>query len=447
MVISNEGMCKMTEIIKRTQSICPVCFNTVPANIIKEADTVFLEKNCEEHGSYKTVIWRGKPDYTSWERPKTPAYPEAAYTNISKGCPHDCGLCSEHRQHTCTVLIEVTSRCNLNCEFCFADSSGNEKDPDLKTIEHWYKKILEAGGPFNLQISGGEPTIRDDLPKIISMASHMGFSFIQLNTNGIMLSDYDYYKSLKEAGLSSVFLQFNEVSKEEINSLQGKEIINEKYRVIESSGKLGIGVILVCTVVPHKNDHLLWEIIKFGMDHAPTVRGVHFQPVSYFGRIPKLPEDRDRITLPEVMSKIVLQSDHKINLSDFAPSGCENARCSFHANYTLIDGAMLCVSKKTRCSCKENGIDGSRNSVKFVARNWSGVKSMKDTPKRKSFDELSQKIRNGFFSISGMAFQDVWNLDLERLKDCCIHVVNKDGHLIPFCAYNMTSADKKKLYR
>ena len=86
-------------------------------------------------------------------------------------------------------------------------------------------------------------------------------------------------------------------------------------------------------MVPNINDNILWEIIEFGLKNAPTVRGVHFQPVSYFGRIPKIPEDNDRITLPEVISKIVQQSDNRIKLSDFGPSGCENARCSFHANY------------------------------------------------------------------------------------------------------------------
>jgi Predicted Fe-S oxidoreductases len=369
------------------------------------------------------------------------------YTEVSKGCPHDCGLCSEHRQHTCTVLIEVTSRCNLNCEFCFADAHGNEPDPDMKTIEMWYKRIIEAGGPYNLQISGGEPTVREDLHEIISMASDKGFKFIQLNTNGINLTDYNYYEKLKEAGLKSIFLQFDDLSGEAMTKLRGREIIEDKLKVIENSAKLGIGVILVCTVVPNINDEKLWEIIEFGLKNAPTVRGVHFQPVSYFGRIPKTPEDKDRITIPEVISKIVEQSDNKIKVSDFGPPGCENALCSFHANYAYVDDKLIAVSKKSNCCSTEDGREGSRKAVKFVERNWSGVKIEKYVPKKNSFEELAQKIKNGFFSISGMAFQDAWNLDIDRLKDCCIHVVSKEGNLIPFCAYNITSSDQKKLYR
>lgn len=46
-----------------------------------------------------------------------------------------------------------------------------------------------------------------------------------------------------------------------------------------------------------------------------------------------------------------------------------------------------------------------------------------------------------------MAFQDIWNLDLERVKDCCIHVVNPEGKLIPFCLYNITDINGNYMYR
>jgi hypothetical protein len=46
-----------------------------------------------------------------------------------------------------------------------------------------------------------------------------------------------------------------------------------------------------------------------------------------------------------------------------------------------------------------------------------------------------------------MAFQDAENLDLERLRGCCISVVSADGKLVPFCAYNLTSREGKSLYR
>ena len=72
-------------------------------------------KSCSEHGEFQTILWRGEPLYEEWKRHKTPAYPLNPFTMVSKGCPHDCGLCNDHRQHTCTALIEITERCNLSC--------------------------------------------------------------------------------------------------------------------------------------------------------------------------------------------------------------------------------------------------------------------------------------------------------------------------------------------
>lgn len=58
------------EIIGWTYSVCPVCLKRIPAVRVKENDSVYLHKDCEIHGHFKTVIWRGKPDYLTWEQQK-----------------------------------------------------------------------------------------------------------------------------------------------------------------------------------------------------------------------------------------------------------------------------------------------------------------------------------------------------------------------------------------
>jgi uncharacterized radical SAM superfamily Fe-S cluster-containing enzyme len=62
-------------------------------------------------------------------------------------------------------------------------------------------------------------------------------------------------------------------------------------------------------------------------------------------------------------------------------------------------------------------------------------------------DVFLREIATRSFTISAMAFQDADNLDLERLRGCCISVVSADGRLIPFCAYNLTSKEGRNLYR
>ncbi|MHB1652631.1 MAG: radical SAM (seleno)protein TrsS [Desulfitobacteriaceae bacterium] len=434
-----------------TESVCPHCLTRLPAARVMYDDKVFLEKTCPVHGKFKTLLWQGVPAWQSWVRPKIPSRPPVCYTEVEKGCPHDCGLCTEHRQHTCTALVEVTQRCNLNCSYCFASAGGQKTDPDLGAVEQWLERVYQASGGSNLQLSGGEPTVRDDLAEIIALARRRGFNFVQINSNGLRLAeDKEYVKALSEAGLNSVFLQFDGTKNEIYRRLRGRDLLAEKLQAIKNCAEQGVGVVLVPTVVPGVNDKNLGAIIHFALNNLPTVRGVHFQPVSYFGRYPKEPSDEERITLPQVMREIVEQTDGLIKLENLKPPGCENALCSFHGNFKLLpDGRVKALSNS--CCGVEKAEDGARKTRKFVELQWKGVSPLQILPgatkKENSWDELLFQLKTYSFSISGMAFQDVWNLDLERLKDCCIHVASSEGKLIPFCAYNLTSADGQSLYR
>jgi len=64
-----------------------------------------------------------------------------------------------------------------------------------------------------------------------------------------------------------------------------------------------------------------------------------------------------------------------------------------------------------------------------------------------TWDEFIKMARTRYLTISSMPFQDVWNVETDRLKGCCIHTVTPDGKLIPFCLFNINSLDGKTLYR
>ncbi|WP_250160342.1 radical SAM (seleno)protein TrsS [Clostridiisalibacter paucivorans] len=446
---------KYGEMIFKTESLCPICLKKIPAYRVKEDQRIYLEKECKEHGKFKTLIWNGIPDMDTWIRKKIPSKPKKSFKKIDKGCPFDCGLCDDHRQHTCTALIEVTERCNLECNFCFASSTKDlSEDPNLDKIKFWYKRVLEAGGPYNIQISGGEPTVRDDLDKIIKMGHDLGFEFIQLNTNGIRIGqDENYVKKLKESGLDSVFLQFDGTKEYIYKKLRGKGLFEIKIKAIENLNKYNIGIILVPTIVPGVNMSNIGEIIDFAIEHIPVIRGVHFQPVSYFGRFPSESSENIRITIPDIIREIEIQTNGRIKMESFKAPGCENSLCSFNGNYIYRGKKILeSISNKSCCSKVERAEIGSQKARNFVSRNWrlpnKRCRCSEDNfHEVTTFDDILDKLKTFNFSISGMAFQDVWNIDLDRLKDCCIHVVSNDGNLIPFCAYNLTDSDGNYLYR
>lgn len=442
-----------------TESVCPECLIRIPAARVQEGEDIYLEKTCPQHGDFRTILWRGAPEFSSWNRPKIPSYPEKPLTEKQQGCPYDCGLCPDHRQHTCSVLIEVTQRCDLHCTVCFADS-GTSRQPDLAMpeIARWYRRLVELGGPFNIQLSGGEPCVRDDLPEIIRLGRSCGFTYFQVNTNGLRLArDEAYLVELKKAGLSTVFLQFDGLCDCVYTRLRGRELLDEKMKVIQRCTDAGIGVVLVPTLVPGINVDQIGDILRFALEHMPVVRGVHFQPVSYFGRYPQIPDNGSRITIPEVIHEIEAQTGGLMPGGSFCPPGCENALCSFHANYILMpDSKLEALTRHTgeSCCCKPaSAAEGAAKTRAFVAENWpvpSTVEERRPANRRLSlgeWDTFVERRRTHSFFVSGMAFQDAWNLDLERLRDCCIHVASADGRLIPFCAYHLTGRGGNSLYR
>lgn len=449
-----------------TESVCPVCLAQVRAERQQCGAEVNLVKTCREHGTFRSLIWRGEPALSTWIRSKVPCFPILSYSKTEHGCPFDCGLCPLHEQHTCTMLLEITQRCNLRCPVCFASAGGKGAHTDLSLEEATilYERIMAASGPCNIQLSGGEPTLHSQLLDIIRQGRNKGFSFIQLNTNGLRLAETaDYAKMLREAGLSSVFLQFDGLREKSHQALRGRDLRHIKELAIRHCGAAGLGVVLVPTLIPGVNTEELGAIIAFGVQHAPTVRGVHFQPVSYFGRYPDYAQVEDRrLTLPELLQLLQEQGDGALLVEHFAPPACEHALCSAHASYIISEeGSLLPVGAGQSACCSSElpqqgfptALEGKQKSVAFTARQWgpappelSGA-PVQNEQDLDDFDRFLARARSYKFSISAMFFQDAWNLDLERLRGCCIHVAAPDGRIIPFCAYNLSAKDGTTLYR
>ena len=449
----------MKEPWEDTESLCPVCLNRIPARRAIEGENVYLEKTCPEHGSYKVLLWRGAELYREWGQRAEPAKgPQKRLTDTNKGCPYDCGLCPAHEADTCTVVMEVTYRCNLSCPICFASARKDSSyEPDLDMIRDMYQTILDCGGAYPVQLSGGEPTVRDDLPQIVNLGTQMGFSHIQINTNGIRLArDKEYLQELKDAGASVIYLQFDGVTDDVYRHTRGQDLLDLKLQAISNCAQARMGVILVPTLIPKVNDHQIGDIIQFAKERIPTVKGVHFQPVSYFGRYPAPPEDADRITIPDVLEAIMEQTKGEFKRRNFVPRRCEDAHCSFSSLFVLDEeGKLLPLTGVAQDLVSGAGyLKGTpaEQSRRFISRRW---RSNEEEPKTDCgccqskpgiWQSFFERASVYYLSITGMPFQDVWNIDLDRLKRCCIHVVTPDRKLIPLCAYYLTSVKGERLY-
>jgi uncharacterized radical SAM superfamily Fe-S cluster-containing enzyme len=456
----------MKEVISETRSLCPKCLSVIPASKVSEDEGVFLEKTCPDHGYFKALLWRGAPTYEDWGMGEDAPGAQKRQTQSANSCPNDCGLCPEHAAQTCTVLMEVTSRCNLSCPICFAGSSngGPGFHPDLSDIKAMFDTIIDAGGPYPVQLSGGEPTVRDDLPDIVSLAKKMGFYHVQINTHGLRLAkDREYLHRLKKAGTDLIYLQFDGISDDIYREIRGADLFDLKVKAIDNCAEAKIGVQLVPTLIPGVNDNQIGEMIKFAKERIPVVKGVHFQPVSYFGRYPSAPSDGARITTPDVLRALEMQTAGEVKAENFLPRRRQDSHCGFSGFFVLQEDNRLKATtvfkpeKPASAGCKDVSGFGSLKETpsehvrKFIDKKSRFIEPLPILPSKcacepqDSLTNIFERAHAHYLSISGMPFQDVWTIDLERLQGCCIHVVTPHKRLIPFCAHYLTNAAGQRL--
>jgi 7,8-dihydro-6-hydroxymethylpterin dimethyltransferase len=439
----------MPDLLTETQSLCPECLQIIPALKIEDNGSVYLVKTCPEHGEFKALIWRQNArHYADWAKDSVRGSGAVRnYSDVVKGCPYDCGLCPEHRTRACAAVIEVTHNCNLACPVCFAGAEKKQSpDPHIDVIRGMYQAVLEGAGVCTIQLSGGEPTLRDDLPEIAALGRKIGFKHILINTNGIRIAqDLNYLQRLKDSGAGTVYLQFDGTSDDVYRSIRGQNLFDVKTRAIANCALINIGVVLVPTVIPGINDQQLGDIIQFAKKWMPVVKGVHFQPVSYLGRYLHKPEDSDRITIPDVIAALETQTRGEIKAFHFLPRQVEESHCGFSGIFILTEEGKLqdMGGNKNPAENRTAGEIPEEDTRNFMARHWQIDDCCCQTGDRSDFVE---QLLHYNLTISGMPFQDVWNLDLARLRSCCIQVVTPDRRIIPFCAYYLTSAAGQRLY-
>jgi uncharacterized radical SAM superfamily Fe-S cluster-containing enzyme len=463
--------------IKNTKSICPECLKVLDASIFEDDCKVYIKKECPEHGSFQELYWS---DYDQYVRAEKLRYDGDGLNNprteTVNGCPYDCGICPEHKSHTALAIIDVTNRCNLTCPVCFANAAaaGYVYEPTREEIVGMLENLRENDPvpATALQFSGGEPTIRKELVDFIRKAKELGFRHVEVNTNGLRLAQSaDYCRELKEAGVSTVYLQFDGLTPEVYKFIRGVDLRDIKMKAIENCRQAGLhSLVLVVTLVKGVNDSQLGDIINFAVENFDVIRCINVQPVSLCGRLPQKERDRMRITIPDFMRLVEEQTEGKIKVSDFYPvptvvpvskavGALQDKRyveftahphCGM-ATYLLVENGKITpitryanVDKFVEIMKKvyENASKGSKKKAKLSL--LGAARHVKFSFLRKyllkvltegSYNSLGDLQRKTIL-LSSMHFMDPYNFDLERVQRCVIHYAVPDGRIIPFCTMN-----------
>src|SRR5205085_2167734 len=121
------------------------------------------------------------------------------------------GLCTDHEQHTCLAIVEITEACNLRCPTCFADSDVGRFAP-LDEVERMLDTIVANEGYADVvQFSGGEPTIHPQILEIVALAKTKRIKAVMINTNGVRLArDEEFVRRLSAfTGNFEIYLHFD----------------------------------------------------------------------------------------------------------------------------------------------------------------------------------------------------------------------------------------------
>lgn len=442
------------EIVARTSSICPACRQVLDAALVERDGRVVLDRTCPEHGRFEAVVYGDAALHRRIARFDKPGEaPLERQTESIAGCPHDCGICPEHAQHTCLGIIEVNTACNLDCPICFADSgtgpAGHGYSLTLDQVESMLDSFVAAEGePESIQFSGGEPSIHPDILAMLAAAKHRGIPLVMLNTNGIRLArDRRFAPALAAIGVH-VYLQLDGFDAATQQAIRGRDLTAEKLRALERCRAAGVTVSLAAAVERDLNEHEVGPILRFGVEH-PAVTGVFFQPVTHSGRYRSDSDPLDKLTNPDVIEAICAQLPEWFRPDDFVPVPCCSPTCR-SATFALYDGSDLVPLP--RLVDVESYLDYVTNRAvpdlevrEALEGLWSARAAGGSAPVAERLDcvacatgmpaELREVAARGFMVVV-QDFQDPYTFDIDKVRKCCVAEIVPDGRLIPFCAYN-----------
>lgn len=450
MTVQNERAGAEAVMHHATRSICPVCRETIDAEIVLQGGRVIMRKRCAEHGPFAVLISSDAGMYLRslpYNKPGT--RPLGYSTEVRDGCPKDCGVCPDHQQHTCLGLIEVNSYCNLDCPTCFAAAAPGFS-LTLEQVDRMLDRFVELEGkPEVVQFSGGEPTIHQDILPMLRLAKTKGIGAVMLNTNGLRIAKDDRFLAALADIRPTIYLQFDGFAAETHQGLRGADLTGVKLRALDRLARAKLDVVLVPAIAKGLNHHEIGEIVRFGLKHR-AVRGIAFQPVTHAGRVAAF-DPMDRETVADVIHGIAEQTDGMFVPSDFIPVPCCHPTCR-SATYAFVEKGR--VTPLPRVVAVDKYLDYISNRAIPEIRPeiltaleglWSaasvpGTGAMLERIRCAAcdvvFPKASSYLKRHVFTIVVQSFQDPYTMDLEALTKCCVGELVPDGRIIPFCAYN-----------
>jgi hypothetical protein len=309
------------EIIKKTKSICPVCFKVIDATIFVENSKVFMKKSCDNHGEFRALLERDAE----------------IYKQLMNSQPKE-------RNEYIHLSIPFSYSCNLNCNYCWLPKR-KKSDMSLEKI----KKCIEEIETDRIVFSGGEPTVRKDLFEMIKFVKKNGKSTALL-TNGIKLADPEYVKKLVEAGLDSVTFSMNGMTDGTFELLSNRKLLKLKLKALENLKSTSIYTILSMSILRGVNEHEINNVVDYIAKNR-NIKQLRIRSTVHIGRY----VETKRLFLSDLLEMVskVMKLDKEKIVEKYLTEGYLKSPCRITFDVSIKGSGFVLANKHQGDFCVE----------------------------------------------------------------------------------------------
>jgi len=259
-----------TKTICETFGTCSTCLKITPAEIFERDGKVFMIKEC---CTREEVLIENDAEF--YKRAFLPFVYDREFLQ-AKQLRSD--IIDNFGEDAASINISVTLKCNISCPICYNNFSPNfnaDKSPGFELPLEKLQSILSNHRHKIVNLMGGEPTLREDLPEIIKLVIKSGNTPV-LITNGLRLTNKKYVRELKEAGLQIVSISFDGFRDDIYEKLRGRKLLYEKLKALKNLKEEGMDVWLIPVIAKNVNEDQIPAMIKFALKANRFIKGIYF---------------------------------------------------------------------------------------------------------------------------------------------------------------------------
>lgn len=180
------------------------------------------------------------------------------------------------------LRVSVTDRCNMRCTYCMPPEGVNLIRHSEVLHFGEIRDIVKAGawlGIKSIRLTGGEPTIRKDVQRLISMLKEVdGIEEVTMTTNALLLSRYA--KEFKEAGLDRVNISLDSLKPDRFYEITRGGDLKTVLEGIEAAVNEGLSPVkLNAVIIPGFNEDEVEDMARLTIDKPLHIRYIEFMPI------------------------------------------------------------------------------------------------------------------------------------------------------------------------